>query len=41
MLVGLEIVPLRKRQAGELEVAEMKTLMFALGVTRMDKIKNE
>lgn len=41
MLVGLATVPLRKRQAGELAVAEMKTPSFSLGVTRMDRIRNE
>ena len=32
---------LRKRQETELEVAEVKMLRFPLGVTRMDKIRNE
>ena len=41
MLFGLETVPLRKRQEAELEVAEMKMLRFSLGVTRMDRIRNE
>ncbi|MCJ8733560.1 hypothetical protein PDJAM_G00224980 [Pangasius djambal] len=36
---GLETVSLRKRQ--ELEVAELKRMMFALGVTRLDRIRNE
>ncbi|KAL7854724.1 hypothetical protein SRHO_G00169140 [Serrasalmus rhombeus] len=31
----------KKRQEAELEVAEMKMLRFSLGVTRMDKIRNE
>ncbi|KAK3531455.1 hypothetical protein QTP70_020536 [Hemibagrus guttatus] len=41
MLYGLETVSLRKRQESELEVAELKMLMFSLGVTRLDRIKNE
>lgn len=36
MAVGLETVPLRKRQE-----AEMKMLRFSLGVTRLDKIRIE
>ena len=39
MLYGLEMVALTKRQ--EMEVAELKMLRFSLGVTRMDKIRNE
>ena len=39
MLYGLETVALTKRQ--EMEVAELKMLRFSLGVTRMDKIRNE
>uniref|UniRef100_A0A3B3BTI6 ribonuclease H n=1 Tax=Oryzias melastigma TaxID=30732 RepID=A0A3B3BTI6_ORYME len=41
MLFGLETVGLKKRQEAELEVAEMKMLRFSLGVTRMDRIRNE
>ncbi|KAF7651093.1 hypothetical protein LDENG_00116160 [Lucifuga dentata] len=41
MLYGLETVALRKRQEAELEVAETKMLRFSLGVTRMDRIRNE
>ncbi|KAJ8376011.1 hypothetical protein SKAU_G00065910 [Synaphobranchus kaupii] len=41
MLYGLETVALTKIQEGELEVAELKMLRFSLGVTRMDKIRNE
>ena len=41
MLYGLEAVPLIKKQEAELAVAELKMLRFSLGVTRMDKIKNE
>ena len=39
MLYGLETVALTKRQ--EAEMAELKMLQFSLGVTRMDKIRNE
>ena len=41
MLYGLESAALTKKQEAELEVAELKMLRFLLGVTRMDKIKNE
>ncbi|KAK3526298.1 hypothetical protein QTP70_022688, partial [Hemibagrus guttatus] len=41
MLYGLETVSLRKRQESELEVAELKILKFFLGVTRLDRIRNE
>ncbi|KAK3546076.1 hypothetical protein QTP70_020445 [Hemibagrus guttatus] len=41
MLYGLETVSLRKRQESELEVAELKMLRFTLGVTRLDRIRNE
>ncbi|KAK3526048.1 hypothetical protein QTP70_012886 [Hemibagrus guttatus] len=41
MLYGLETVSLRKRQKSELEVAELKMLRFSLGVTRLDRIRNE
>ena len=41
MLHGLETVALTKRQEAEMEVAELKMLRFSLGVTRMDKIRNE
>ncbi|KAK3524727.1 hypothetical protein QTP86_001653, partial [Hemibagrus guttatus] len=40
-LYGLETVSLRKRQESELEVAELKMLRFSLGVTRLDRIRNE
>ena len=40
-LYGLETVALTKRQEAEMEVAELTMLRFSLGVTRMDKIKNE
>ncbi|KAK3543099.1 hypothetical protein QTP70_010645 [Hemibagrus guttatus] len=41
MLYVLETVSLRKRQESELEVAELKMLRFSLGVTRLDRIRNE
>ncbi|KAK3547424.1 hypothetical protein QTP86_020881 [Hemibagrus guttatus] len=41
MLYGLETVSLRKRQESELEIAELKMLRFSLGVTRLDRIRNE
>ena len=41
MLYGLETVALTKRQDAEMKVAELKMLRFSLGVTRMDKIRNE
>ena len=41
MVYGLETVAVTKKQAEEMEVAEMKMLRFAMGVTRKDKIRNE
>ena len=41
MLYGLETVALTKRQEAELEVAELKMLRFSLGVTKMEKNRNE
>ncbi|XP_060718066.1 uncharacterized protein LOC132840435 [Tachysurus vachellii] len=41
VLYGLETVSLKKRQESELEVAELKMLRFSLGVTRLDRIRNE
>ena len=41
MLYGLETVALTKRQEAEMEVAELKMLRLSLGVTIMDKIRNE
>ena len=40
MVYGLETVTVTKKQVEEMEVAEMKMLRFAMGVTRKDKIKN-
>ncbi|KAI5101404.1 hypothetical protein C0J45_8607, partial [Silurus meridionalis] len=41
MMYGLETVALSKIQEVELEVAELKMSRFSLGVTRMDKIRND
>ncbi|KAK3518329.1 hypothetical protein QTP86_018784, partial [Hemibagrus guttatus] len=41
MPYGLETVSLKKRQESELEVAELKMLRFSLGVTKLDRIRNE
>ena len=41
MVYGLEMVAVTKKQVKKMEVAEMKMLRFAMGVTRKDKIKNE
>ena len=41
MMHGLETVAVTKKQVEEMEVAEMKMLRFAMGVTRKDKIRNE
>ena len=41
MVYGLETVAVTKKQVEEMDVAEMKTLRFAMGVTRKDKIRNE
>ena len=40
-MYGLETVALTKKQEVELEVAELRMLRFAMGVTRMDKVRNE
>ena len=39
MLYGMETVAVTERQVGKMEVAELKMVRWALGVTRMDKIK--
>ena len=41
MVYGLETVAVTKKQVEEMEVAKMKMLRFATGVTRKDKIRNE
>ena len=38
---GLETVAVTKKQVEKMDVAEMKMLRFAMGVTRKDKIRNE
>ena len=39
--MDLEMVAVTKKQVEEMEVAEMKMLRFAMGVTRKDKIRNK
>ena len=41
MVYGLETVAVTKKQVKEMEVAEIKMLRFAMGVTRKDNIRNE
>ena len=41
MVYGLETVAVTKKQVEEMEVAEVKMLRFAMGVTRKDRIRNE
>ena len=41
MMYGLETVAVTKKQVEEMEVAEMKMLRFAMGITRKHKIRNE
>ena len=41
MIYGLETVAVTKKQVEEMEVAEMKMLRFAMGVTRKDQIRNK
>ena len=41
MLYEMETVAMTKRQVGKMEVAQLKKVKCALGVTRKDKIKNE
>ena len=41
VVYGLETVAVTKKQVEEMEVAEMKMLRFATGVTRKDMIRNE
>ena len=41
MLYGMEMVAVTKKQMGKMEVAELKMVRWALGVTRKEKIGNE
>ena len=41
MLNGMETVAVTERQVGKMEVAELKMVRWALGVTRKDKIRNK
>ena len=41
MLYGMETVAMTEKQVGKMEVAELKMVRWALGVTRKNKIKNE
>ena len=41
MLYGMETMAVTERQVGKMEVAELKMVRWALGVTRKDKIRNE
>ena len=40
-LYGMETVAVTERRMGKMEVAELKMVRWALGVTRKDKIRNE
>ena len=41
MLYGMETVAVTERQMGKMEIAELKMVRWALGLTRKDKIRNE
>ena len=41
IVYGLETVAVTKKQVEEMEVAEIKMLRFAMGVSRKDKIRND
>ena len=41
IMYGMETVAVTDKQVGKLEVAELKMVRWALGVTREDKIRNE
>ena len=40
MLYGIETVVVTERQVGKMEVAGLKMMRWALGVTRKEKIRN-
>ena len=41
MLYGMEMLAVTEGQVGNMKVAELKMLRWALGVTRKNKIRNE
>ena len=41
MLYGMETAAVTERQVGKMEVAELKMVRWALGMTRKDKMRNE
>ena len=41
MLYGMETVALTRRQEAELEVAELRMLRIAMGMTRLDNIQDQ
>ena len=41
MMYGLEMAAITKRQGKKLKVNEMKMLCFMLGITRLDRVRNE
>ena len=41
VLYGMGAVAMTKRQERKMEVAEMKMLRFSVGVTKLDKLRNE
>ena len=41
MMYGMETVPLTKKQERELEVTEMRMLRWTLGLTKLDRERNE
>jgi hypothetical protein len=41
LLYGLETVPLTKVKIQKIDIAEMKMLRYEIGVSRIDKVRNE
>ena len=41
MLYDIGAVAMTKRQEGKMEIAEIKMLRFSVGVTRLDRLRNE